>query len=102
MFELHITCSRDIEKLNINFTDGTSTVLEKPSAESEHQNIQSSDKSNDYNCSKDSNITERKKLQEYLDTDETFDKEIEVIQKPVIPFVERVAKVSDDLQNLDL
>ena len=29
MFELHITCSKDIDKLKIDFSDGTSVVTEK-------------------------------------------------------------------------
>ena len=29
MFELHITCTKDIEKLSIDFSDGTSVVQEK-------------------------------------------------------------------------
>ena len=28
MFELHITCSKDIDNLSINFSDGTSVVAE--------------------------------------------------------------------------
>lgn len=30
MFELHITCTKDIDKLKIDFSDGTSVVTEKP------------------------------------------------------------------------
>ena len=30
MFELHITCTKDIDKLKIDFSDGTTVVSEKP------------------------------------------------------------------------
>ena len=30
MFELHISCTKDFESLNINFKDGTSFVQESP------------------------------------------------------------------------
>lgn len=31
MFKLSIECSKDIDELHINFSDGSSTVVEKPS-----------------------------------------------------------------------
>ena len=34
MFELHITCSKDIDKLKIDFSDGTSVVTEKKPSKS--------------------------------------------------------------------
>lgn len=30
MFELHITCTKDIDKLEIDFADGTSVIKSKP------------------------------------------------------------------------
>ena len=36
-FELHITCSKDIDELHINFSDGTSSVVSKN--DNENQNV---------------------------------------------------------------
>ena len=46
--------------------------------------------------------TERKSLDTYLDTEDDYQIQQEVIKKPFIQEIERPAKVSDELQNLDL
>lgn len=33
MFELHITCTKDITKLDLDFADGTSASLDNPNSE---------------------------------------------------------------------
>lgn len=87
MFELHITCTKDIEKLSIDFSDGSSVIQEKP--KQEKPKIEKSEKSEKH--SKDdvdwSKYNQRKVSQE-------------VVQKPEIP--DRTeAKVDDILQGLE-
>lgn len=92
MFELHITCTKDIEKLSIDFSDGSSVIQEKPKQEKPKQEkpkIEKSEKSEKH--SKDdvdwSKYNQRKVSQE-------------VVQKPEIP--DRTeAKVDDILQGLE-
>lgn len=49
MFELHITCSKDIDKLKIDFSDGTSVVTEKkPSKPSKPREQREEKQSSDF------------------------------------------------------
>ena len=92
MFELHITCSKDIDTLAINFSDGTSVVTESKPKETKAKEIK-----------EHREIKEpRKKLDTYLDTEDDYTIQQEVLQKPIIQDVQRPAKVTDELQNLDL
>ena len=95
MFKLLIECSKDIDTLAINFSDGTSVVTESKLKETkpkeakeikEHREIKET----------------RKKLDTYLDTEDEYTIQQEVLQKPIIQDVQRPAKVTDELQNLDL
>lgn len=84
MFELHITCTKDIEKLSIDFSDGSSVIQEK--LKQEKPKIEKSEKhsKDDVDWSK---YNQRKVSQE-------------VVQKPEIP--DRTeAKVDDILQGLE-
>lgn len=93
MFKLLIECSKDIDELHINFSDGTSTVVEKPDKPKEIKEPK---------VQKIDTIKEpRKKLEQYLNTDEDFTTKHEIIEKPIIPDTNRPPKVSDELQNLD-
>ena len=96
MFELHITCSKDIDTLAINFSDGTSVVTEsKPKEAKEAKEAKE--------IKEHREIKEpRKKLDTYLDTEDDYTIQQEVLQKPIIQDVQRPAKVTDELQNLDL
>ena len=101
MFELHITCSKDIDNLSINFSDGTSVVTEsKPKETKEIKELKV--KENKEIKEKEIKKTERKSLDTYLDTEDDYQIQQEVIKKPFIQEIERPAKVSDELQNLDL
>lgn len=96
MFELHITCSKDIDTLAINFSDGTSVVTESKPKETEKPKEAKEIKEH-------REIKEpRKKLDTYLDTEDDYTIQQEVLQKPIIQDVQRPAKVTDELQNLDL
>jgi hypothetical protein len=93
MFKLVIECSKDIDNLSINFTDGTSVVTESKPKETKEAKVKEI---------KESKKPERKPLDSYLDTEDDYEIQQEVVQKPFIQDVQRPAKVSEELQNLDL
>ena len=90
MFKLLIECSKDIQFLQINFSDGTSVVTSKEPKENREPKEPILPKA-----------PKRKNLEEYLDTDTDFSINQEVIEKPVIQDLIRPPKVTDELQNLD-
>ena len=98
MFELRITCSKDIDNLSINFSDGTSVVTESKPKENKELKEPKIKEIKDKEIKK----TERKSLDTYLDTEDDYEIQQEVLQKPFIHDVQRPAKVSDELQNLDI
>ncbi len=101
MFELHITCTKDIDHLAINFSDGTSVVTEsKQKSEQEKSKDASKEKPKEHQEKK---LKEpRKKLDTYLDTEEDYAVYDEIIEKPIIQEVQRPVNISDELQNLDI
>lgn len=105
MFKLLIECSKDIDNLSINFSDGTSVITEtnqdKEIKNQQEQKTKIQKESKEVNEVKE--IKEpRRKLESYLDTEMDFSNSQEVVQKPIIQEVNRPANVSDELQNLDL
>ena len=101
-FKLLIECSKDIDELHINFSDGTSSVVSKEPKENKTEKIQKENKeSNEPSKPKEPILSKRKNLEEYLDTDTDFSINQEVIEKPVIQDLIRPPKVTDELQNLD-
>lgn len=94
MFELHITCSKDIDKLSIDFSDGTSVISSK--SDKPEKNISNIEKTKEPKKSK-----ERISLPVYLETETEFEVNNEVIQKPVIADLDRPAKVTNEIQNAD-
>lgn len=105
MFKLLIECSKDIDNLSINFSDGTSVITEtnqdKEIKKTQEQKTKIQKESKEVNEVKE--IKEpRRKLESYLDTEMDFSIQQEVVQKPIIQEVNRPANVSDELQNLDL
>ena len=93
MFKLLIECSKDIQFLQINFSDGTSVVTSKEPKENREPK-----EPKEPILPK---APKRKNLEEYLDTDTDFSINQEVIEKPVIQDLIRPPKVTDELQNLD-
>lgn len=85
MFELHITCTKDIDKLSIDFSDGTSIVQESKPKES--KNSAYKDINNDILFG-DTNTYNRKSNKE-------------VVKPLELPDIERPANVDDTLQNLE-
>ena len=95
-FKLLIECSKDIQFLQINFSDGTSSVVSKEPKEPKENKTEKIQKE-----TKEPILPKRKNLEEYLDTDTDFSINQEVIEKPVIQDLIRPPKVTDELQNLD-
>ena len=97
MFELHITCTKDIDKLKIDFSDGTTVISEK----SKNVNKNCTNKK-----SKKEDETEEK--QEYNWS--TYDKPLTLSSgssntkfDDIVPDTSnRPVFVDDNLQNLDL
>ena len=89
MFELHITCTKDIEKLSIDFSDGTSVVQEKTE---KPEKLEKSKK-----VSKEKEDFKEEDLSKYQSKRSVSQ---EIIEKPKIP--ERTeTKVDDILQELE-
>lgn len=77
MFELHITCTKDISELKINFDDGTSVVTERVSKNHDKSDI--------------------------IDTNYGSETKHEVVDKPTIPDIpSRPAKIDNVLNGLEL
>jgi hypothetical protein len=79
MFELHISCTKNIDKLQIDFSDGSSV-------------IQSSDKKN-IKLSESQNIDLNSEFGEISQ---------EIITKPEISDIKRSPKIAPELQNFNL
>lgn len=103
-FRLLVECSKDIDELHINFSDGTSSVVQKETKPRKSEDPEESTSPKEPKESKEPKIHKepRKKLETYLDTEEDYTIQQEVVQKPIIQEVQRPAKVSDELQNLDI
>ena len=107
-FELHISCSKDIDELHINFSDGTSSVVSKN--DNDYQNKKEKKETKEvkeqiqtYPKVKQKEEKEfRRPLDTYLDTEEdVVQKKQDKIELPVIPDKQSF-KVADELQNLDI
>ena len=93
-FRLLIECSKNIDELHINFSDGTSSVVEKPDKPKVSKELEKVKEPKERK-------EPRKSLDTYLDTEEDYSIQQEIIKKPEIAELNRPAKVSDELQNLD-
>ena len=92
MFELHITCTKDIEKLSIDFSDGTSVVQEKTEKPEKPEKQEKSKK-----VSKEKEDFKEEDLSKYQSKKSVSQ---EIIEKPKIP--DRTeTKVDDILQELE-
>ena len=89
-FELHITCSKDIDELYINFSDGPRTIAQNKRKENK----------NDVK----SKICSKKPSRDVLlETDfENENINHEIVKPPEIPIEERPVKIANELQNLDI
>ena len=107
MFELHITCSKDISKLKIDFTDGSCICTEdsKDSKDSFEPKEQKESK-------KSKKTKEIKETQNIEDSGDSGDpvpdwiipdrpKKVEGQKPPEIPDLDRPPKIDEVLNNLD-
>lgn len=103
-FELHITCSKDIDKLKIDFSDGTSvatTSTPKEPKEPKKKTTKKSTQNNQEQPTNTPNIPDNSS--DFLDTEMDFSNTPrEVVEKPVIPDKERPTNIAKELQNLDI
>ena len=100
MFELHITCTKDIDKLKIDFSDGTTVVSEK-SKNAVNKN---------YTNKKSKKEVETENKQDYNTDWSVYDKPLTLSSgnsktkfDDIVPDTSnRPVFVDDNLQNLDL
>lgn len=94
MFKLLIECTKDIEKLHIDFSDGTSVIQEK-SEKPEKPVKERSEKINQ-------EFIKQSKKETYLDTDSDFGSiSQDIVKKPVIDEYNRPVNVANELQNFN-
>ena len=110
-FKLLIECSKDIDKLSIDFSDGTSVIQESPdnSEIEKHQETKSPTRTSpNRKKNTSSRNPDKPKMHNnqdtFLDLDAYDDVPVQsdVVQKPVIDDKERDVKVAEELQNLDI
>ncbi|WXB47972.1 hypothetical protein WCWAEYFT_CDS0270 [Vibrio phage VB_VaC_TDDLMA] len=107
-FRLVIECSKDIDKLSIDFSDGSSVVTHSDGTsidsknESENNSEKETNRDNSKNTRKRTQKSNRREEQ-FLDTDEEFgDVQEEVVEKPQIEERNGDVKVAPEIQNLSL
>lgn len=98
MFKLLIECTKEIDELHINFSDGTTSIIDSKN-ESKNEKVEKPEKIK--NTTKQTNEY-RKPLTDYLDTNDTTSVNQEVIEKPIISEVTRKPNIDNNLQNLDI
>ena len=92
MFELHITCSKDISKLKIDFTDGSCICTEDSKEPKKIRETQNTEDSEDSGNSEDS-------VPDWIIPDRP--KKVEGQKPPEIPDLDRPPKIDEVLNNLD-
>ena len=101
MFELHITCSKDISKLKIDFTDGSCICTEDSKDSFEPKEQKESKKSK-----KTKEIKETQNIEDSEDSVPDWiipdkPKKVEGQKPPEIPDLDRPPKIDEVLNNLD-
>lgn len=110
MFELHITCSKDISKLKIDFTDGSCICSEDSKNSKEFKEPKKQKESKESKESKEPK--EPKKTRETQNIEESEGsvpnwiipdrpKKVEGQKPPEIPDLDRPPKIDEVLNNLD-
>ena len=102
MFELHITCTKDIDDLTINFADGTSMVNQKkkqPNKPKKHPKVLDNNDETRYNVPINEEHHEqivKNEVEHNIQTQKTFSP----VKLPTIPDVIRdKPNVSEEIQN---
>lgn len=98
MFELHITCSKDISKLKIDFTDGSCICTEDPKDSIEPKETKKSKKTKE--IKETQNIEDSgDPVPDWIIPDKP--KKVEGQKPPEIPDLDRPPKIDEVLNNLD-
>lgn len=101
MFELHITCSKDISKLKIDFTDGSCICTEDSKDSFEPKEQKESKKSKKTKEIKETQNIEdsENSVPDWIIPDRP--KKVEGQKPPEIPDLDRPPKIDEVLNNLD-
>lgn len=97
VFKLSIECSKDISEIHINFSDGTSAVVENAPSETPEK-ISTVPNALKKNAPKVSRINKPFTPIDMSETQVNQDK----VKLPDIQPISRPVKVADELQNLDI
>lgn len=103
MFKLNIECTKDIDELHINFSDGSSVVTTVPTSKSKKQSDGTEQPKEQSKESKESVVHQKVQKQEaFLDTEADFGGiSQEVVKPPQIEREEKGVNVAQELQNFD-
>lgn len=104
MFELNINCTKDIDELHINFSDGSVSAVTKSDASNGKQVAKRKDSKRNQQTEpeKQKERQTNKQQDDLLDLDgEWGNISQDVVELPEIKREERPVKVADELQNFD-
>lgn len=96
MFELHITCTKDIDKLSIDFSDGTS-IVQEPKEPKEPKDI----KPHKSKINKSEEHVDKDILLDDFELYNNRNKKKEVVKPLELPDIDRPVNVDNTLQNLE-
>lgn len=107
MFELHITCSKDISKLKIDFTDGSCICTEDP--KDSKDSFEPKEQKESKKSKKTKEIKETQNIEDLEDSENSVPdwiipdrpKKVEGQKPPEIPDLDRPPKIDEVLNNLD-
>lgn len=107
MFELHITCSKDISKLKIDFTDGSCICTED--SKDTKDSFEPKEQKESKKSKKTKEIKETQNIENSEDSENSVPdwiipdrpKKVEGQKPPEIPDLDRPPKIDEVLNNLD-
>ena len=107
MFELHITCSKDISKLKIDFTDGSCICTED--SKDTKDSFEPKEQKESKKSKKTKEIKETQNIEDSGDSEDSVPdwiipdrpKKVEGQKPPEIPDLDRPPKIDEVLNNLD-
>lgn len=107
MFELHITCSKDISKLKIDFTDGSCICTED--SKDTKDSFEPKEQKESKKSKKTKEIRETQNIEDSGNSEDSVPdwiipdrpKKVEGQKPPEIPDLDRPPKIDEVLNNLD-
>ena len=107
MFELHITCSKDISKLKIDFTDGSCICTED--SKDPKDSFEPKEQKESKKSKKTKEIKETQNIEDSGNSEDSVPdwiipdrpKKVEGQKPPEIPDLDRPPKIDEVLNNLD-